>query len=82
MQDPTFVNCTCIDGDSRAESGYCDNNCMMLVPYLAVSALGIIISLTAQIPNVVVTLRYVYKINITHKTSCAVVGALQMNTGA
>ena len=58
FQDPTFENCTCITGGSTAESGYCDNNCVMLVPYLLVSAVAIIISLSTQIPNVVVTLRY------------------------
>jgi len=59
LQDPTFENCACINGDSTAEGGYCDNNCVMLVPYLVVIALTIMIGLSSQIPNVVVTLRYV-----------------------
>ena len=60
LQNPIFANCTCIGEDSRAESGYCDNNCKMLVPYLALTAVAVIISLSSQIPNVVITLRYLY----------------------
>ena len=56
LQNPIFENCTCIKGE-RAESGYCDDNCKMLVPYLAMTAVGVIISLSSQIPNVVITLR-------------------------
>lgn len=59
LQDPVFGNCTCITGYSTAESGYCDTNCMLLVPYLVVTAVAIVVSLSSQIPNVVVTLRYI-----------------------
>ena len=52
-----FENCTCVPGQSLAESGYCDTGCRTLIPYLLMIALGLVMNLSGQIPNVVVTLR-------------------------
>ncbi len=46
---------------SPAKVGVCDQSCKSLGIYLAISIIGLFLIFLLQVPNIIITIRYVYK---------------------